>query len=696
MYHNNNYLHLHTPTSLPSPRHHPRPHALNPNFSFPPAPPQPNFHRRQPYTAPLCQKSHARSNTLQFNPEVLDLHSRHDLPLLNTSDGSGFGERYVPAGVYKPNGKPITSVFTPQNLTPGLASPRIDRAWTCDPSTPSAISPLTLSGFNPFPVSWSPISFDSRSHSKGASTAPPLALLHAPHNAEWRSGTGPEAHDRGKTRFYYYDDLPEREYKGLRGRIGGPPKAILGGPGGKTFDEMMAEKEKSRSPAKSLSADPFASTPAQELKSTTPSPGAEAAQQALTKPITPKDKDVMVPMPSKQYNAPDSPPSTLLANNEKDAKSDTSGESRLVYKEAFPRPSPQVQLSPERTPLLVSSSGLTPEDLGEAVNEALFPSVQGERDGTWKGKKVIVSHPGSVSGGSHETQRADVVCQDERGSLEGERLKRKEMVEEPEISPKEVVSEMLRAVSDDSEEERMLESSQRGASADMVDNATSPGNISRVMGNHEPKDTCTQKISPVPVDAGLTARSPSKTPFPLSIENAPEEHAQLSTPDKYRPSLDPAHVNHTHHDHSLVSPPNTERSMDSSTSSKRSFNGMAGAFARRQLGDILKPKANRDGGPRVSLRVSATPSAARPPLSPQDPNIVQHIEKITDQLKDERCNAYTEKDWNDDENEKLTSEDKREKRGRVDGSVVEHVEVESIQEVSALSFPQDCRLNNGI
>lgn len=245
MYHNNNYLHLHTPTSLPSPRHHPRPHALNPNFSFPPAPPQPNFHRRQPYTAPLCQKSHARSNTLQFNPEVLDLHSRHDLPLLNTSDGSGFGERYVPAGVYKPNGKPITSVFTPQNLTPGLASPRIDRAWTCDPSTPSAISPLTLSGFNPFPVSWSPISFDSRSHSKGASTAPPLALLHAPHNAEWRSGTGPEAHDRGKTRFYYYDDLPEREYKGLRGRIGGPPKAILGGPGGKTFDEMMAEKEKS-------------------------------------------------------------------------------------------------------------------------------------------------------------------------------------------------------------------------------------------------------------------------------------------------------------------------------------------------------------------------------------------------------------------------------------------------------------------
>lgn len=258
---NDSYL---TPPSRSSSRHH-RPHTLDTNFRFPPSPSQPNFRRYQPCMAPPYQEGHARSSTFQLNPQILDLRETHDLPSLNTSGGLGFGDSYIPAEGYMPSGKPAGSTIDPQNLILGLTPPPVGRAWTCDPSTLSAISPLNLNDADSIPVSRSSLSFDPRSHSKAASTTQPLTLSHACHKPEWRSGTSQAAHDQRKMRFYY-DDLPEGEHKGLQGRIGGPPKAILGGPGGKTFDEMMAEKEKSHSPVKPLSTDPTCVYPGSRAK----------------------------------------------------------------------------------------------------------------------------------------------------------------------------------------------------------------------------------------------------------------------------------------------------------------------------------------------------------------------------------------------------------------------------------------------
>lgn len=166
--------------------------------------------------------------------------------------------------------------------------------------------------------------------------------------------------------------------------------------------------------------------------------------------------------------------------------------------------------------------------------------------------------------------------------------------------------------------------------------------------------------------------------LPSSTLPADSEDAKSDTPGIPRKGVSGMFRTVSDNSEEQMMPESSQR-QGSADAVNNASNIMTGAFARRQLGDILKPKADRERKSRVGLRMSAKPDVSKPRLSPQDLNIFQRLERGTEQLEDECCNAYAAKEWGDHENEKLLPENKHEKKEWTDENVVKHVDVEGLR-----------------
>nr|XP_031860151.1 uncharacterized protein CI109_004516 [Kwoniella shandongensis]KAA5527223.1 hypothetical protein CI109_004516 [Kwoniella shandongensis] len=185
-------------------------------------------------------------------------------------------------------------------------------------------------------------------------------------------------------------ELPDRQYRGLRGRIGGPPKAVLGGPGGKTFDEMMEDKERK---ARQVS------SPSSAIVNTTNAsrdniPATDTPSQLSNQEIGGKWKGnlIVVNLPPERYSPPNSPPKPLPVPSADDDHCESLPPK--PRKETYPWPAMHPHLPPEETPLPPSPVTSTHEDIEPC------PSVDSTDDRaaesevrTWEGRKVSVGLP---------------------------------------------------------------------------------------------------------------------------------------------------------------------------------------------------------------------------------------------------------------------------------------------------------------
>lgn len=211
-----------------------------------------------------------------------------------------------------------------------------------------------------------------------------------------------------------------------RERLGPPPKAILGGPGGRTFDELRPSPGSSLKPTPTPSATSRSSSPlaASALRQTSSSTSVQSdseatvsmASDAATKAaatvaskeaITRNGNTIQVALPPAKYSPPDSPavpaPSPEkqgAAEGEEKEKEGTEPSERLPRKEAFPWPPMNVGVTPHSIPLPLSPIS---DDLSE-VEKAFSPVVATPppqqakyKVVTWKGKEVRVAMPDEVS-----------------------------------------------------------------------------------------------------------------------------------------------------------------------------------------------------------------------------------------------------------------------------------------------------------
>ncbi|ODO06624.1 hypothetical protein I350_03981 [Cryptococcus amylolentus CBS 6273] len=437
MYPSNNvdYSYLPTPTSLPS-KPPPRPHALDRNFRFPlhPPPPQPNFQRGQQghgFSPSMSVKGslegaglgggerHERTNMLQLNPgapaEWADMGYGPPVSAVGglKYDRSPLGHGFAPSVQHHSNSLLIHSPNSPHALphintnillTPGLTPPPINRAWTLDSSSRSNLSPLAQShgGRN---LTRSPLAYED---GRAGASSPARSMVSSARSA---NGDGPERGDRrvftapsytyhtgpgGPRSERLAHPIPERAPKGLRGRIGGPPKAVLGGPGGKTFDEMMTDQGKGlQSPEKASGGLTPSPRPSNRDGS---SQGGDEEEEELKW----KGNRVVVRMPHKEYNPPESP---LFVKDPEEEDGDHTPVEQLSRKEAFPWPAAQVRLSPESTPLPISPRDAEHEDPGEALSRVPSPDIDCDVETLWKGKKLVLAIPEPDAWGSLAQER---------------------------------------------------------------------------------------------------------------------------------------------------------------------------------------------------------------------------------------------------------------------------------------------------
>ncbi|KLT39269.1 hypothetical protein CC85DRAFT_198953 [Cutaneotrichosporon oleaginosum] len=193
-------------------------------------------------------------------------------------------------------------------------------------------------------------------------------------------------------------------------RLGPPPKAILGGPGGRTFEELRPSPNTSLKPTPAPSATPHSTTPLAtnsqcQDANTLGDSDQEMATEATTTDIVPaalkeavhNGNTVNVTLPPAKYSPPDSPAIESLvtqdAEGEEKDKATDSVVQRVPRKEAYPWPPMQVGVTPHSIPLPLSPIS---DDLSE-VERAFSPQVATSpakyKVVTWKGKEVRVAMP---------------------------------------------------------------------------------------------------------------------------------------------------------------------------------------------------------------------------------------------------------------------------------------------------------------
>ncbi|WVQ74794.1 hypothetical protein IAR50_004400 [Cryptococcus sp. DSM 104548] len=592
------YSYLPTPTSLPS-KAPPRPHALDRNFRFPlhPPPPQPNFQRGQQghgYSPSLSVTGtpdgmafagggrHERTNTLQLNPgSPADWGDMGHGPPVSAvgglqNDCSSLGHGFAPS-IHHSNSFSIHSPKSPHApsqintpFTPGLTPPPLDRAWTLDSSSRANLSPLAQShgGRN---LTRSPLAYEG---GLSGTTSPAHSMVSSVRSM---NGDGPERGDRrvltaSSLSYHTGSDgprperlahpIPERASKGFRGRIGGPPKAVLGGPGGKTFDEMMTDKSKDKM-----------ESPVKASGGVTPSPRPSNQDEGFgeveeeEEEVKWKGNKVVVCMPHKEYNPPDSP---LFVKNPEANDEEHTPVKQTPRKEAYPWPVTQIRLSPEFTPLPISPTDVQYEDPGESLSRVPSPEVDFEVDTMWKGKKLILSIP--------EPDVWDGLAR-ERSEREIER----------------VLAEMTAA---------------EPAGSDAITDETKD--------DGEAKDG--DVIEKVPSDAkkAVDALGPKEEGSPTKYLH----HASASTAHQppISPSQCPLPLSPVQNHSTPSSPP---MSADSRSSAKRSQGAMQmNSFVRKQLGGFLKQATGEDGK-------EARPKLKRPARRSEPVDVAPFVGKDT-------------------------------------------------------------------
>ncbi|WVO17744.1 hypothetical protein L204_105442 [Cryptococcus depauperatus] len=588
MYPNNNYLH--SPASLPL--SHPPSHTFDPKWRFPS--PQANSAHTQPEVYPQqAQWTHQRRNTLQLNPNLSNYQSiEHDMPLLSAVGGPKYDQDLSVFGTGLAKTRKGSLAYNipiqqpqPQHLVSGLTPLPINRAWTLDFSTQSSRSPLASA-----PITSAPCSSKSRMQEERIANRPPS--YHGRHQE--MNGT----------------ELAERSYRGIRGRVGGPPKAVLGGPGGKTFDEMMAEKQgkTQTSPQKSTTSPIPSSVPKNDLATT--SSGQISNDKMTEDSIEWNGMPVVVRMPYKTYSPPDSPPPL---NPPKDLKeSAESPPLRRPRREAFPWPESKVRLSPEGTPLPISPIDITYEDLGEALSEVSFPTVDDEGDATWAERKVIVSVPDPESWKSLHQMRL---------KLEQEKI----------IALEEDVSAELEIGSEGS----IQKGDEESESVDAVEDAipTEIGNV-----DVKPKETIPINIDPS-VKWNFDPVSPPpflKQPPPLSTDSSLEKTIQLTTPGKFCAD-DIQQISSLEYQKQsfLMGEGNIDKRQDASSlvgkSQGRAFglSAMNSPLVERQSSGLFKQPEDPQRSVDSIFKVSMLRTVDKHPLTPVDFN-VNHSRQSSD------------------------------------------------------------------
>ncbi|GMK59297.1 hypothetical protein CspeluHIS016_0703120 [Cutaneotrichosporon spelunceum] len=195
-------------------------------------------------------------------------------------------------------------------------------------------------------------------------------------------------------------------------RLGPPPKAILGGPGGRTFEELRPSPGSSLKPSPATSATSRSSSPlavsAQrqasetstkrsiEMAADAASKGGAAVATTLKDVIMHNGNHVNVTLPPAKYSPPNTPATTSPAKQ--DGKEDVTNmeatAERVPRKEAFPWPPMQVGVTPHSIPLPLSPIS---DDLS-AVEMTFSPQMASPPANykvvTWKGKEVRVAMPG--------------------------------------------------------------------------------------------------------------------------------------------------------------------------------------------------------------------------------------------------------------------------------------------------------------
>ena len=205
----------------------------------------------------------------------------------------------------------------------------------------------------------------------------------SPHPAPFRSPSAPIDPRRDKRKAS--PDLSEVLQSGLEGRRAvsdlagrarrsrGPPKAVLGGVGGKTFEEMQLAK----------------ATPKLSLEPVQP-PSPERASPSNISPATKwKGSNVAIKLPPSHYSPPDTPPADRPRHEHPPLE--TEEMPKKSRKDAYPWPK-------HRKVLSGGSASSRKCVRSGTVRRSKAPIVTGEfAEASWRGKEVLVGLPSQVS-----------------------------------------------------------------------------------------------------------------------------------------------------------------------------------------------------------------------------------------------------------------------------------------------------------
>lgn len=314
-------------------------------------------------------------------------------------------------------GQPAPMATSPGGsaTAPSPLLPYTNRAWTLDSPARSSLGHFPHNSMS-LPLTSSPLPRTHVSHPSismapgqlpGGPGVPRRSHTHQPHMSISHSGGGGHARTQS---------ISQR---------GPPPKAILGGPGGKTFDELKAP-----TPSRSGSLEPPSPVPSalpSPSHSPLPSPLRSSSVSPLKAPsvlsnlsrvssrndpfeVKHNGNTVRVSFPPEHYSPPDSPVVTTEEPEEvdDDAKSANEGDAGDTAKEAapekisrrkvFPWPPTKIRMSPQTIALPFSP---TESDIS-AIEGAVSPeggseAALSDEEQVWQGRPVKMNVPDEVS-----------------------------------------------------------------------------------------------------------------------------------------------------------------------------------------------------------------------------------------------------------------------------------------------------------